>query len=68
MGTILSCLSCTCLDEKGERQPAYKIVWDDTMSDIRIYNKNRTLKKEMEIRKKQRDAKIENLPKHKISN
>jgi hypothetical protein len=66
MGIAMSCMNLNCLDEKVEREPAYKILWEDTMTDIKISKKSRELKSDLKMRKKQRDERIKELKKNRV--
>ncbi len=57
----MSCMNLNCLDEKVEREPAYKILYNDVMTDIKISKKSHELKKELDARKKERNARINEL-------
>jgi hypothetical protein len=63
MGIAMSCMNLNCLDENVEREPAYKILYNDVMTDIKINKKSSELKSDLKMRKKQRDARIKELKK-----
>jgi hypothetical protein len=56
-------MNLNCLDENIEREPAYKILYNDVMTDIKINKKSSELKSDLKMRKKQRDARIKELKK-----
>lgn len=66
MGIAMSCMNLNCLDEKVDKEPAYKILWSDVMTDIKISKKSHKLKKELDARKKERDARIKELKKNRV--